>query len=228
MNLSLILQIISLVLTLPGIIALFCLPGYQAFAVLAILVGLAFFIWWQLLNYPLWTVIEMLRMIEIKVADGSFATATKNARMRANHKGLTEYVHRRIRSDGDINNFQLHSKPVPLHDIQRRAGEYMVWERFPPMRIWQSRNSTLSYDLLNSFPTTHEFSGYIPDYHTKKVKIEVHFPLQRPARNARAYSGSGAETQELNPPELSSDGCVIIWERKNLKPGSYYRVEWDW
>ena len=149
--------------------------------------------------------------------------------MRANHKGLTEFIHRNMRADGSLGNFKLDSVAVSSRNIKTRAGEYMVYERFDAMGLWKSRtSSSLSYELYNSYPTETEGTGYIPDYPTKKCIIEVHFPQKRTARNPRAYSGIGAETKELKKPVLSSNGRKIYWEGKNLKPGVYYDIEWNW
>ncbi|MFC1938287.1 hypothetical protein ACFLWH_01340 [Chloroflexota bacterium] len=223
-----ILACISIVIGLPGFIAACAFPLYRAYGVFALFISAVLIVLWYLLNLPFWTIIEMTRVIELKDPEGSLTKVTKTANIRANHKGLTEYLHRKMRSDGTINNFRLDSNPVPIKDIEKRAGEYMVYERFEPMKRWQTRNSCLSYDIHKGFHKDREFSGYIPDYPTNKFKLEVHLPSQRTARNPKAYKGTGAETQELDTPELSSDGQKITWNGKKLKPGSNYRLQWDW
>ena len=45
------------------------------------------------------------------------------------------------------------------------------------------------------------------------------------ARNPRAYSGIGNDTKYLNSPTLSTNGLIIRWEGRNLKPGKFYTVE---
>jgi len=222
------LGILSLIIGLPGLCVALSLPAYRVVGVIAVITGGVLCFFWWLINLPSWTIIEIDRIIEIKEPDGSFATATKVTTMRANHKGLTEFTHRNIRADGTIENFRLDSATVPPSDVEKRASAYIVHERFKATRILEHRTSRLTYDLINSFPSSPEFTGYNPDYYTKKCKVEVHLPEGRTARKARAYSGVGAETKELNSPHLSSDGRTISWEGKRLRPGKLYTVEWDW
>lgn len=222
------LSILSIILGLPGFVVAISLPPYRAIGILAVVIALGCVFFWRVLNLPSWTIIESQRTLQIKRADGSLATLTKRTRMRANQKGLTEFIHRNIRADGSVGNFRLDSAPVSPGDVEMRAGEYIVHERFRKMRRWRSRDSSLTYELFNSYPESTEFTRHVPDYCTKKCRIEVRFPQGRPARSPRAYTGIGAETQQLSVPDLSRDGCTISWERKGLRPGRPYTVEWDW
>lgn len=185
-------------------------------------------LFWWILRMPPWTVIEMRRTLEIRTKNGNLASLTKRATLRANQQGLTGFMHRRIRADGSIRNFRFNSEPVPPGDIYQDAGEYTIYERFIPTRRWQKIESCLVYDLIDSFPTSPQCSIYHADYFTKKFILEIHFPVDRPARNPRAFSGYGAETEYFDSPTLSANGLTIHWERYKLKPGKFYTVEWDW
>lgn len=186
------------------------------------------YVFYRIITLPPWTIIEIHRIVNIKRTNGNLATATKNTIIKANQKGLTEFLHRNIRADGSIRNFKLGSNVVPVSDIEWRAGEYIVHERFKEMNRFGKRRSSITYELINSFPSKTEGTGYLPDYFTRKSKVDIHLPARRPARNPRAYVGLGAEHKNLHSPELSSDGRTISWEGKNLKPGKSYTVEWDW
>jgi len=228
LNYTKILPIIAVIIALPSFLGAIFSDTYRPIALLALLlVAVLVAVWW-ILTRPLWTILEFHRTVEIKKLNGSLANNTKKMIMRANHQGLTEFMHRNIRSDGSIGNFKLNSVRVRPSSIEKIAGEYIIHERFEPIGRWQSRSSCLTYNLINSYPKNTETSTYIPDYYTKQYRIEIYFPAKRPARNQRAYAGLGAETKELNRPSLSSDGTKILWEMKNLKPGKYYSVKWNW
>lgn len=229
LKLSNLLALLSIAIGLPGFIVALALPDYSGIGILALIIAFLLFVFWRIITSPLWTITELRSTIQIKKPDGSLATATKITKMKANHKGLTEFAHRNIRADGNIRNFKLHSARVPQRDIEIKAGEYIVHERFDkPTGLWQSRVSHLVYTLVKSYPANTEFTGYVPDYLTKKAIIEVHFPPARPARKPRAYCSTGAETEQLDSPELSADGLTISWEGKGLTPGKDYTIEWDW
>lgn len=221
-------QYISYFLGFIGFLVACSLPPYRIIAILAMVVAFIIYIVYWINTLPRWTIIEIHRVINIKRVNGSLAIATKNTIIRANHKGLTELLHRNIRADGSIRNFKFGSTIVPESDIQLRAKEYIIHERFDATKWFERRRSFLTYELIDSFPSKTEATGYIPDYFTRKCKIEVYFPARRPARNPRAYIGLGAERKNLRSPELSSDGRTIIWEGKNSEPGKIYTVEWDW
>jgi len=227
-NLSTYLAALSLIIGLPGFIAA-CSLGYWGYGILALVIaGLLWGFRW-LLRLPTWTIIELKRTLKITRKNGSFAAFKKEMTIRANHKGITRFAYRNIRADGSINNFRLNSLPVSDSDIENRAGEFIVYERFnQPMRWRQARKSILEYNLLNSYPSSTESTTYAPDYPTKICKIEVILPRWRPARSPRAYMGIGAEIISLNNPSLSTDGRTINWEGKKLQPGKLYTVEWDW
>ena len=221
-------QYISYFLAFISFLIVCSLPPYRIIAILAIIVAVILYIVYRLITLPPWTVIEIHRIVNIKRANGSRAIATKNTIIRANHEGLTEFLHRNIRADGPIGNFKLDSNVVPESDIKWRAGECIVHERFTAMKRFEKRRSSLTYELIDSFPSTTESTGYLPDYFTRECIVDIHLPARRTARNPRAYIGLGAEHKNLRSPELSPDGRTISWEGKNLKPGKSYTIEWDW
>lgn len=226
------LAILSLILAFPGFVLAISLPPYNVIGYLCIFIALLLFIFWWVLNLPLWTILSMEKIVVIRYSRGVSSVQkvelTKKTRMRANHKGLSAFDHRNIRSDGDIKGFKLNGQRVLKRDINQRVGEYYVSERFEPMGMWKSRESELAVEVENAYPASTEFTSYQPDFLTKKAKFEITFPEQRPARTVRAYCCIGAETIELPPPTLSSSGLKCTWEGKDLFPGKDYYIEWQW
>ncbi len=228
MSLSNWLGIIAIIIGLPSFLAAFSLEGYRGYSILAITIAAILGLFWWILRMPSWTIIEMHWTLKILTTDGKSVAFTSEAKVRANQKGLTEYSHRRISADGSIRNFRLFSTPINKNDIQKIAGEYIVYDRFNSMRRWQKRNLCLSYDLIDSFTKSTESITCVPDYFTREFRIDLYFPIGRIPRNVKAYRGLGAEIHELTTPNCSPDGQKVTWEGHKLKPGQYYTIEWDW
>ena len=223
-----VLQYLAIVFALPGLLALVFIP-YQATAALAVVTGVVLYGAVKVINAPEWTVLEYHKLLDIKRPDGSLATLTKRTKLRPNHKGQTEFIHRNLRADGRFVNFRLANTPVDDNELRQEMGEYVIHERFGrALQAWEKIDSELSYDLVECFMKNCETSGYSPDYFTKMARFEIRLPDGRPARNPVATVRTGAKVRPVNPPELSPDGRRITWELKNLRPGRTYIISWDW
>lgn len=227
-----ILVVISIILAIPGFVAVTGVPPYNVIGFLCLLIAFLLMLFWVIINLPAWTVLQMEKIVNIKYSAGlqpvQEVQIIKKSKIRANHKGISEFYHRNIRSDGIIKGFKLDKRPVANENIEQRVGEYIISERFKPMGIWQTRESELIIEAENAYPKSTEFTSYKPDFRTKKVKIEINFPEQKPARCVKAYCCIGAETKGLTTPTLSANGLKCTWEGTDLLPGSDYFVEWDW
>lgn len=227
-----ILALISILLAFPGFILVTGIPPYNVIGWLCLFIAFLLFIFWWVLNLPLWTILQMEKKVIIRYSGGLTSVQkvqlVKKTKMRANHKGISEFIHRNIRSDGTIKGFILNNSKVSSKDVVQRVGEYYIYERFKPMSIWQKKESELIIEAENTYPNSTEFTSYKPDFVTKKIRIEINFPDQKPARQVRAYCCIGAETKELITPTLSSDGLKCRWEGNDLRPGKDYFIEWHW
>lgn len=223
------LQYLSLIFGLPGFLALIFTP-YQAVAFVSLLLGLLIYVFKKVLGAPPWTVLDYQKTLFIQRQDGSLATITKKTKLRPNHGGQTEFMHRNIRADGECYNFRFGSRPVPPDDVKRERGEYTVHERFGdilPRR--KPLGSELSYDLKNSYCNAeYESTSYTADYYTEKAKIEIYLSEGKPARNQKAMVRTGAPDTPLSKPNLSDDGRKITWEGKKLAAGRTYIISWNW
>lgn len=226
------LAVISIILAIPGFVLIAGIPPYNVIGALCLFIALLLFSFWWILNLPAWTILQMEKIVNIKYSGRlqpiQKVQIIKKTKMRANHKGISEFNHRNIRTDGIIKGFKLGNKKVPNKDIQQRVGEHYIRERFEPMRIWQTRESELIIEVENTYPNSTEFTSYKPDFRTKKASMEINFPEQKPARRVRAYCCIGAEIKELTTPTLSSNGLKCTWKGTDLLPGMDYFIEWNW
>lgn len=226
------LVVISIILAIPGFILITGISPYNVIGALCLFIAVLLFVFWWIINLPAWTVLQIEKKVNIRYSGRlqpiQKVQIIKKTKIRANHKGLSEFNHRNIRSDGIIKGFKLGNKKVPKKNIEHRVGEYIIYERFKPMGIWQTRESELIIETENAYPNSTEFTSYLPDFKTNKAKIEINFPKQKPARQVRAYCCIGAEVKELTTPILNTSGLKCTWEGTDLLPGRDYFVEWNW
>ena len=53
------------------------MPPYRIIAIIVIIIAVIMYVFYRIITLPPWTVIEIHRVIDIKRANGSLATATK-------------------------------------------------------------------------------------------------------------------------------------------------------
>lgn len=184
---------------------------------------------------PDFTIISYHKKLKILERDGTHARITLHQKLRANHKGLSEFIYRNIRADGEIRNFLVATGPYekgagnPV-EARKAAGDYIVRQSFPyRLRKWGSIEITLIFELFNSFRGPHrEWTGYVVDYKTKVAKIEVYLPSDRPCLSAGGYCRTGAQQSEIEAPAISDRNVKIVWEHRNLQPPSNYIIKWNW
>ena len=208
----------SLVNVLAAIITFFVLLIFFSFA----------FMYYRTFRETLFTVLQSHLIIEINDPTGDHATYVKIMRIRANHTGPAQYVHRNLSSDGSMQNFRVNGISVTP---QMDAGDRLLYVDFGrPLRRGEEREIKLEIDLFNSFPATTEWITYNIAYPTRKLTIEVKLPSTRPAFSPEIYCLSGGEKERVSTkPQLLDNGCKIIWnsgDHRNL--GSEYRLQWEW
>ena len=229
MNRDNILTWIGIILGIPGLlIALFTDAGVVA-SVFLILCGVLFWArWW--INQPVYTLICVEKVLTIEDRLGKSARLVRFQEGVANHKGMSEFWCRNISADGEISNILIDNRPP--YDSERRAGDIQVCARFrQPLERGESFKMKLSYDLTDSFLRTPEAIIHVVESKTKKLKLVVVLPSERPATNAVVtLSFGGQPHRRLFPPRLTGQvtGERIEWEIKGPKLGAEYRLEWEW
>lgn len=226
MNLANFLSIIGIVIGLPSFVYLIC-GGFYAYGIFAgLLVALLCYYVWDTEFRGNYHIISSEKVVEIHDQLGHAATVTKNLTIRANYRGLSEYVHRNISADGKILTFDTNfGRP----EVKRDAGDYVVFQRFPhPLKKWEKISLKLVTKHEDSFTLATEGTILIIDYKTKSASIKIFLPEERPCKGARVLYRSGSDERNLGQPEVSANYREIKWIGKGLRVGCEYEIEWDW
>ena len=191
--------------------------------------SLLFSLYYQMYRATLFTVVDLDFALTISDPKGKHATFTKTMQLRANHKGLSEYIHRNLSADGSMGNFRVDDREP--EKIQKDAGDLLIYVRFPhPLSRGEVIKTTLSADMLDSFCSTTEWVTYMVTYPTKKVTITVNLPEGRPASAAEMYRFRGGEIERIpDPVVLLNNNHRLVWTATDLRHlGTEYRLQWSW
>jgi len=184
------------------------------------------------LDKPEWIVLKHHTALEIKDNWGKEATLTKEIKIRSNHKGISEFYHRDIRADGEIDNFRFgDGRVVPESNIEKKANAYVVRENLgEPLPRNTEKNCTLIFDLHGSFlGKQKEDVGYSAQYDTAYTSFDLSLPAGRPAVESSVHLRTGANRKELERPKISHGWSKITWDyNKTIKAGTQLVLEWKW
>ena len=189
---------------------------------------------------PVWVIDKYNGKYKI-AKSGEEATFIKNQDIKPTHKCLTEYVHRGILAAGKVSEFKFgqHSELKAVgSEYIKKSTEYIIRERFVRhhnfdkdeiLKVGKLIKSCLSYNLIDSFPESHESIKHKVCYPTSEIEITIELPKDKPARNLKLTKQVGASFKELPKPTISDDGCMITWKAKKLwRIDATYIIEWDW
>ncbi len=185
-------------------------------------------VYFRMFRATLFTVMQAKVTVTILDRSGNRATFSKRMSIRANHKGLTQYIHRNLSADGSMQNFRVDRVTV---QPQKDAGDYLVYVNFPrPLNRGETLPTILDIDLTASFPSTTEWVTYLLTYPTKELTVEVNLPSDRPASKAEVYCLRGGEIEPVDTkPQLLDNNCRIVWTATDLRDlGWEYRIQWTW
>lgn len=229
MNLDRVLALIGVAIGIPGFLILF-MSDQWVHGVLVLLLVCAlgawwFYAWWRD-KLPVFTVLELAKKLTITTPDGRTATLTRTQKVRINHKGITEWWCRNISADGAISNINIDQHPPDV--TINTGGTIQVCRRFPyPKQRGEEWESTLSYDIADSFIKPREELRHLVTFKTKKVTIEVELPRGCNRADLR-FTFGGEEAERLSDPELSNNNRTIKVEIKRPRIGGQYHVGWEW
>jgi hypothetical protein len=231
-TLDLILGGLGILLSLPAFFLLF-FNGYQTAAILTLLLGVvvivAAFVVYYLETLPAYTIKAAKVELTFPNNTRDLARLAKEFDIRPNHNHLASMTHKNIAADGVIKNFQWDGVPIPDYQIKKENGQYEVTIHFigGPRRRFSQFKGTLSYELENSFASSTENLGYVIDFPTHQVEIDIRLPLV--CRDPLAFHVTGGGRTEIDPPKVENGGKQLGLSIRRPRPlASEYRIYWTW
>lgn len=226
---SLLLGIVSLV---PSLLLIFTEWVVLGVLVLVFAFGLiGVFVWLRwFLEQPDFTLLDVSKTLTFQDKDAHRATHVDTRKVRANHKGITEFWFRGIGTDGSIENILINDKEPDCEQV--RAGLKEVCKRFSSARERGDEfKVTSSFDAIDSFYENSDFHTYKVSSKTKKARITINFHREKPCHSAKVYLQYGSSPYKLLKTaqlKRSEDGREVELEIRNPKLGAEYRLEWRW
>jgi hypothetical protein len=177
---------------------------------------------------PQYTTLSMKKTLEIVAEDGSFARLHREQRIRVRYGHLSEIWCRNLVADGSITNLLIDG--VNPDDFERTGCLLSICKKFgEPLFRGQEVTVLWTYDLLDSFPATHEALEHDITPGMQHLELEVRLPDGRRGRNAASHKlFAGEPAKQLAEPVVEGNGRTIRVSQKGLAEGSTIRLSWDW
>jgi len=237
MNLDRLFAIGGFVLGIPGVVALFFSAdvsvGASAIVVAFLAIALSFAVTYYK-NRPPYKFKKAEATLDIKARDGSVATLTKIYKFVPNIRDQHTFIHRNIAADGTVNNFQWENGAIDPHWLRKVLHQYEVTIDFgyPPLRVGQTVDHKLQYDVLNSFPAQKEGWFFVVEYPFKHLHLTLKFPEDRPITSLESSRTIGASVQSLglglDAVKAAGNRQYIELDIKKPKLGAQYEIWWRW
>jgi hypothetical protein len=227
MKLTDVLAWLSLVIGLPAFLALFLQGAWIQGILVLILVALSLGVLWYL-ALPEFTVTALEKVLTIRDGSAECATLVQRARMRPNHKGLTEWWVRNMGGDGRIVNILIDGKAPS--EVDQRGGLISVCKRYQhPLPRWRTFDTTVTCDMLRSYSQPQEALIHTDAYATKELTMIIEFPAERPCLEASGViTFSGEQRKQIGTITLSEGRRRAVLHVKRPKLGAQYHLEWEW
>jgi hypothetical protein len=229
MNVDRVLAIVGIAIGIPGFLLLF-ISDQWVHGVLVLLLVCALAAWWFYArwrdNLPVFTVLELTKRLTIISADGRSASLARSQKVRINHKGITEWWCRQISADGTVTNITIDQLPPDV--TTSTGGTIQVCRRFQyPKQRGEEWESTLTYNIADSFTKPHEELIHMVAFRTKKLVLEVELPRNCTHADLR-FTFGGEQGEKLSDPELSNNNRTITATIKRPRIGAQYHLGWEW
>jgi hypothetical protein len=218
---------IGIAIGLPGFVVLFGTGKWAIAVLVALIVGLLIWHKW-VVSRPDFSVLDIEKTYVIQDRAAHRTILRRSQRMKANHKGLTEFWFTNISADGGIENILIDGKAPAEERLE--AGDLRVcrrWDR--PLRRGDEIGIDFSYDLVDAFPSNPEGVIHVAAYKAKRLKLVVQFHKERPCTSVRAFLRYGGQIyRDLPTPRVSEDRSRAELEIHRLKIGREVELQWTW
>lgn len=180
-----------------------------------------------------YTILALKKTLSIHDAGGQRATLTRESTEIAGTEGLSEIWFRNIGATGRIENVQ---STVTI-DGNLIEGEVKVFDDMGlthirrsltrPLKKGEQIQSTVTYDVVDSFSNSRESFGHIVNFKTDKLVMIVRLPEQRPSQTAELFEVFGG-TKRVLLAQFAEQSTNLTFERDNPHLGATYELTWMW
>jgi hypothetical protein len=223
--------LLTLAFGIPSTIALF-LDDQTSIGILAIVIVVIALVvivaaWWYL-TLPDYTLKDVDKTLILNDSQGRHATQVSNMTARANGPGLRHFDFRVWGADGTIQNFKVNDRePSQVHPMS--GGTEIIEQFSAPLRRFEERDIKVAFDCIDTFCAETENWTHAVAYHTKRMRLKVEFPPERPCLSASAYLRYAGHPHGPIPGLIrSNDGRELRLEVNNPNLGAQYTIEWKW
>ncbi len=182
------------------------------------------------LNKLPFEILDVEKTLRFEDEEAHKATYVDTRRVRANHRGLTEYWFKELAPIDRIHNILVDDAP-PNSEVEELTAK-RVSKYFPNGLDRDDEFTTiLSFDLIGSFTGACEFYQHRVVDPTQRLRFRATFHPEKLCRDARAKVGhGGGALMPLRDAELRvlHGGRELEFVVLNPVSGQQYYVEWDW
>jgi hypothetical protein len=181
---------------------------------------------------PEFTIVSLDKKLVLQDVEGRRATFERKSREVAGFDGLRELWFRNIAADGTIENITVASIPgsQETQTVKQLGLIHIRVLLNMPLKKGQEIETTLTYDILDSFVKPSEALIHVVNYRTRVLRIVIEFPAERPYRSAvlkEIFGGTTARIISLGMPEDNTRRRLGA-EIENPKLGANYELRWEW
>lgn len=178
----------------------------------------------------IYEVLDYESILELKDAKGKLATFQKRQKVRYLQDNIIAYQDQAW-GDGEIliNYRATPGKPV---DFYRPGQTTYILIALQNVRNFGERDEfVIDWEMKNSFLRTRELWETSVDHLTRRLKLNVIFPAQRPPQRVYVIENSLHKAKLIGDEELvrGTDGRWLFhWETDRVRQHEDYVVQWDW
>src|SRR6266478_5944957 len=154
---------------------------------------------WTRSKGPEFEILELKKELTIETSDGNRAKLKRESKDVANANNLGEIWFRNIAATGQISDITIDGAPAEEGtNIFRELGLISLRKKLTiTLKKGDIAQTTITYALIDSFPSEEEKLIHVVNYKTNKLQLVVRLPTARPAKSAQLLEVYGG-TQRLD------------------------------